>query len=568
MKSLEFMEEMFNDKPENSYILLWKDKKSFWYKDIKKTADHINKDPNDIYYGVGLSPKDYGYTKRCKSNQIMAIPGFYADIDIGRKNYPGSIEEANNIIYDNGFNPTMTVNSGYGIHAYWLFKEIMVFESKAERDDAADISKRLNLFLRNEAANHGWNIDNVGDLARILRPAGSFNCKHDERKQVVIISKDGPRYQDLDSFDEFLPFVDSYSFSQKTDVSQAELDKIKKLIVMKRIAEPPQEKLDLLLDADHRFKEAWQHVKSKKKDTSSSGFHFTLCVIASKAGWTDQEMANLLIAWNRRHNIPLDKIMRPDYMARTITNARKIAGGELAEEYYQELTAIKGSEYQDVMKESSKKKGFKIVSQILGFSVTRFIKYIQEKDPDYRIVSTNGDIYFYGPEDIMIKNRFQSRVLAHTNIALSLDKKDFEKIKECYQYIIEEINVSEESTLESRMKAWITEYLDGEPQRDQHDAARNDSPFVHEGYWHIFPTKLREWAYRNRHYDGTIKQVVRDLKIIGAEQKRFNPEHPRIKGKRIKKSPWQIPNEIITPGDIRQIASWLDKSSEESSATS
>ena len=152
-----------------------------------------------------------------------------------------------------------------------------------------------------------------------------------------------------------------------------------------------------------------------------------------------------------------------------------------------------------------------------------------------------------------MKNRFQGRILSHTNIALSLSKGDFAKVKDCYRYVIEDIQVSDESDLETRMKAWIVEYLDGQRMRDQHEGARNDSPFVFEGFWYIFPTKFREWAFRSKHYDGTIKKIVRDLKIIGAEQQRFNPEHPRIKGKRIKKSPWKIPDSIIVPGDIRYI---------------
>jgi len=56
---------------------------------------------------------------------------------------------------------------------------------------------------------------------------------------------------------------------------------------MKKIAEPPQEKLDLLIEADPYFKALWQKHKDVKKDTSVSGFHMSLANVAAKAAWKD-----------------------------------------------------------------------------------------------------------------------------------------------------------------------------------------------------------------------------------------------------------------------------------------
>lgn len=567
MNSLKFLEELYNDKPEDAYILIWKNKKSDWYQDILEAANRVDNNPNDTYFGVGLSAENYGPYKRCEADKILALPGLYADLDVGKKNYPKTIIEARRLVEGHGFNPTMLIKSGTGIHAYWLFKELEIFDKPSERMYAAEMSKRLNNFLKFKAGQNGWDLDAVGDLSRLLRPIGSFNCKDGGKAEVKLIHNDGIRYEDLSAFESFLPEIEDYSISGKEIITAKELDDITKLIQVKKIAEPPREKLDMLLDIDLTFKEAWQHIKSAKKDGSPSGFHFTLCIIAAKAGWTDQEIANLIIAWNRRHSYDLKKVLRPDYMARTIVNARKTFTAEVVGEYSKELETLDGTQYEDPLKDTNKKKAQEVMSYHLGFKIFEIIKYIQERDPKYRMITAKGDIYFKSPDDLMMLNRFQQRVLAHTNIALSLTKANFGKIKNCYKHIIRDIVVSDESDVQSRLAAWITEYLDGEPMRDQHEAARDDQPFVFQGHWYIFSGSFKEWAFRNRHDRDGIEKTELDLKIVEAEHTRFNPMHPSIEGKRVTKRPWKIPHSIIIPGDIRYIDQ-CKKSTQESEPSS
>ncbi len=224
-----------------------KTKKSKWFTEIDKAANYIKKNPNDIYYGVGLSPKNFGLHKRCKADNVYGIPGLYVDIDIGpgSKKYPPTVEDGIKLVTDNGYEPTMIVNSGNGLHVYWLFKEIWKFDNDSERNYAANLSKRINIGIKRNAQKKGWTIDNVGDLARILRPVGSLNCKGDP-KPVEIITNNGPRYSDPDFFDDILPIPDEYDIQPQEKISAKELSKIEQLISLKPTAEPPQTKLDFL----------------------------------------------------------------------------------------------------------------------------------------------------------------------------------------------------------------------------------------------------------------------------------------------------------------------------------
>jgi len=549
MNSQKFLEELYETKTDDSYILLWQRKKSKWFKNLLQASKHIDKNPNDMYFGVGLSPKNYGSTKRCKAANIAGIPGFYVDIDVGEKSktYPPTMKDAVSIVDDPKLKPTMIVSSGYGIHAYWLFKEVWMFDREDERNFAAELSKRLNYFTKEKAEKQGWTIDNVSDLSRILRPAGSFNCKSLPIK-VSVISNNGPRYSDPDIFDQTLPIPDVYGIKTTEYMSAKELIKLQRLIKLQKVAEPPQDRLDQLIEIDNDFKAAWTKVTRKGKDNSASGYHMIMTIIALRAGWSDQEIANLLIAWNRRHGLDLEKITkRADYMVRTIENARGKVSEKIAEEYTKDLKDTSGSKYEETLAESRKKKGLEVISHHLGFKIFKMIKYVQEKKPRYKMESTEGDIMFTGPDEIHMKSKFEQRILAETNRAISLSVKNFQILKETYKPIMEEVIVSQESTLEGRMKMWLIEYLDGAAELNQHQAAVDNEPFVYNGHWHVFASRFKSWAYRKKHDRDDMDKIKFDLNVTKSVQKRFNPQHPDHPTKRTPRYPWKVPRDIIIP---------------------
>ncbi len=169
-----------------------------------------------------------------------------------------------------------------------------------------------------------------------------------------------------------------------------------------------------------------------------------------------------MIAWNRRHGEDINKLMkRPDYVAQTISRARKSANKFFADKYTQEIDNVKGTEYEEILKESTKKKSFEIMSYHLGFKILDFINYKQEKKNKYVMETSEGEIIFIGTDEIHMKSKFEQRILASTNIAVTLSRKDFETVKSTYKPILRNIIVSRESSIETRMKEWINEYLDG-----------------------------------------------------------------------------------------------------------
>jgi len=92
-------------------------------------------------------------------------------------------------------------------------------------------------------------------------------------------------------------------------------------LVLDPAADPPQEKLDELLEND-RFAEVWSH--SAEGLFSLSDYDWRLVSFALNDGWTDQEIADLIIAFRRVHGSKddLKKALRKDYIPRTIANVK------------------------------------------------------------------------------------------------------------------------------------------------------------------------------------------------------------------------------------------------------
>jgi len=95
-------------------------------------------------------------------------------------------------------------------------------------------------------------------------------------------------------------------------------------------AEPPGTKL-MALNAKKGFKETWEHKRDTKgwENASQSGYDFAIGRYAQEAGWSDQEICNLLIAHRRHHDA--GRLDRLDYYQRTIFKLRQTARYEAAQ---------------------------------------------------------------------------------------------------------------------------------------------------------------------------------------------------------------------------------------------
>ena len=145
-----------------------------------------------------------GYSR--KADEAKAVKSFFVDLDVGEgKGYDTkdqALDAIDKFIEANELPPPVRIDSGGGVHAYWLF----------DKDVPADEWKPYAEKFKNFCLSNGLNIDPVvtADLARILRCPDTFNQKTDPPIPTKVLDKEIPIY----SFEEFKNFLGEVVQSQ------------------------------------------------------------------------------------------------------------------------------------------------------------------------------------------------------------------------------------------------------------------------------------------------------------------------------------------------------------------
>src|SRR5205823_5481483 len=148
-------------------------------------------------------PPDSG---RGEAAAVIGIPGIWVDIDIAgpahkAANLPPTRDAALSLLNAFPYPPSLVVDTGHGLQAYWLFPEPWVFAGAPERTAVAILLRRVQRWFQIEARSHGWQIDSTHDLARVLRVPGTFNRKTANPAAVQILHLDESRRYAPDDFD-------------------------------------------------------------------------------------------------------------------------------------------------------------------------------------------------------------------------------------------------------------------------------------------------------------------------------------------------------------------------------
>lgn len=134
----------------------------------------------DVYYGLNVMDVPPDRHARAKDEDVTAVTACPVDIDIlggthaDAAKYPADFDAAKSFL---PFTPSILINSGYGLHALYLYDTPLELAA----DDARAIARRRNDTLisaiRSRAEQYSKAIDGVGDLPRVLRVPGTFNYK-------------------------------------------------------------------------------------------------------------------------------------------------------------------------------------------------------------------------------------------------------------------------------------------------------------------------------------------------------------------------------------------------------
>lgn len=334
-----FLNALWGDKPPG-LIQIWRldGRRSSYPRAVVGAASLVDGEI-DTYTGVACAGQDHGRYKRAKANQAVAIAGLWLDVDVNggpdRKSGVAPDQDAAQALAHDLLPPTLVVDSGYGIHAWYLFDEPWHFKNVDDQRAAAVASEQWYALHRAAARERGFSIDHTHDLARLLRPPGTLNGKGDETVPVSFIRADGPRYPRTDLLARA---AEAGDVTPQTSLGGAPSDV--PVVDVGPARALAQETLEALLENSPEFKATWLHTRSP--DWSMSEYDLALCSLAAKA-LTDQQLADLIALHRRNWNTGEDKAMRLDYVQRTVAKARQQSDRSRSADFFkQRANSVRG----------------------------------------------------------------------------------------------------------------------------------------------------------------------------------------------------------------------------------
>lgn len=581
MNYYDFLERLFTNKPDNSNILIHQLplQRSNFYKDYKKASqfiDTIVNGPQNIYTTGGLLRQGIT-TGRGKKTDIIGIVAMWADIDIKTKDKPrgvDTIEDAVALVVGHGCDPTIIIDTGNGIHCWWIFKEPLMFKDDKERQKQELRCKRLQETIRQRAKKSDWDIDSTFEVNRVLRLPGTYNRKDPANPlEVKLVLDTGIEYGNPENdFEEFI--IPENQMTVRENLGG--IIHVSSNLKLDPRAEPPADLFQDLVEIDPKFGQTFKGQRGEKdtkkwKDTSASAYVQSLSNYMAGAGWTDQEMADTIIAFYRENksntNIEgtpnLQKALRPDYIERTIGLARTSIAGKEVEKYFHNISPLIGTEFEKKL-DPDGEKGRKTVNLALGgaIEIMSIIEHMAEKSATYVMevkmpkvsyktgqkiikwiiieISFDSTTLFYNLKP------FEERIFERTQIALRI-KPIYWKHVVCPNFkkfmVVKPVG---EQTVESRMKFWMESYLENKDPKSREDASNDCSPFVFKGSWHIFADRFNSWAASTGKDQFEVVKSEKDFSAINAERVRYEVK-PTYAKKRKSIRPWKIPPNIIPP---------------------
>lgn len=283
-----FLQALWGDTPQRAgpFIQVWElaaKRTTYW----PAPTDYFD-GQHDVFCGVGLAGRKHGPGHRAKATEVVAIAGLWLDIDIGPTACPTRNDAfALSCIIEP---PTITIDSGNGLHAWHLFEQPWCFRQRSEQERARIIARQWCALHQIKAAEHGWRIDSVGDLARVLRIPGTLNAKDPASpRPVMALGLDpasGPRY----TYSQLARHLSAMPIEPvRTTIAAAP--------AVPGDATQYEAKLDALRANSPEFDAVWTHQRAPG-DGSLSAYDLSLCSLAAGA-MNDEELRTLMLEHRR-----------------------------------------------------------------------------------------------------------------------------------------------------------------------------------------------------------------------------------------------------------------------------
>ena len=486
------------------------DKKSYFFDTIDSAATASQTfNGHDVYLGVGIAKEAVAQTKRGKSNNILAMPALVADIDVDAKGVASkkprfkNREAALEFVSSLPLQPTIVVWSGGGLHLYFCFNEPFEINTPQDSVEILNLSKGWNGFLQKEALKLGVSIDSVWDMTRVLRVPGTMNHKTSEARPVEVLELNAETRYNPDDFENYLTY-------DKSDYGVVVPSKTFGSLVLSAEAQPPARKLEALLANNSDFEEAYRRTR-KVGDQSASAYDMALANYTAIAGWTPQEICNLLIYSRSRHGDDLK--LREDYMSNTIAKAmqpRELNENvKVAEELFDKAKEQKKNKWDKVTIDKDKDKeefsaAIASLQELLNLPVIEFNQYGQSQFATYSVKFIDESVDQF-PSVVNFYSQKTWLTLADARGAEDrppLKSKEWTRVKSLIKAVL---NLTLDADYENRTKTirWIKTFAGGQILT-ANDGGDPNLPFIHHDKYFLRLTPLLNFVKRTREVPATF----------------------------------------------------------------
>lgn len=527
--TLQFFDALFEHKPDAHTVVLWfksdKSKRTAYMLSPERAADDaLNATGYDVYTGVGYAPpgasKTLGPKRRPGKAQVSGIVGLWADIDVNggpeakrgaAPDKAAAVALANVLVP-----PSLVVDSGYGIQAWWLFGEPWLFgESREERAGAQELAHK---WLNALQAQCDFKLDMAHDPSRVLRVPGTFNHKGGAEMPVRLLECNDARYE----LDDFYPHVADVQLSLPHTNGSSPADEI--VVVVNQDAKPPFDKFEALAEADADFKASWHRNRREPKaaEWSASEYDFALADRAARARWTDQEITDLLVAARVKHG---DDLKRPDYYARTIARIRATIEVAAVEQRRKEAIDELTQPAVTAM-DSDPAHVLSLFEEVVGVPLDKFVQY--GRDPDeggtFELVLAGEHagrrIRFPNFDELGNPMKFRNRIATATSVLPERIKGgEWDKVIRRLLEIVEVFDSPHETSI-GVLDEWLAVYLSNTEAGDRGEALRSGYPHHHEGKLYVSRGHLQHYLKTRFGENVRRRDLTALLKAAG-----FRSEH-------------------------------------------
>lgn len=560
-----FLSLLFDDIADNNrQISIWTlpSRRSTFHESIDSalTAIESVSKSSDVYFG--LSTRRPGITSgRGNIDDCNGLTCVWCDLDLAdrktKKKLPRTREELDKIILAIHPFPSMIVDSGGGYHLYWLFTEPWNLDRKEDQIDAGKLCRQWGMTIQRIVKEQfGYDVDSAFDLPRVLRVCGTRNLKNAKPRDVkpVIIGKrnwitDEPHRYEISEIQDNCIDWDTVNQLKKLSGYDPKIS----AIVLSPDAKVDSDMLGSACANDKRFAQTWEYDRKDLGDQSASSYDLSLAAQAAQAGWPEQEIANLIIQFRRKHDCDVDKALRLNYMTMTIAKAFEFAGIEEAEKFIENSPELPKLEKTEDEKAETRIR----LRRALRLELAKWIKH-GEENAEYSILLDDGREILIGDATFCrSQTKFGTRVWDAVGLMPPTKKGGVwcKILRELAS--IEEIVINEETSRVGRMNRWLCSYTENVPvygiKSDWSGGIGTGAPFVDDGKLHIFVEDFKRHINKLQDERVTPRELTGILRHVGAgstQRKAKWKPYDDAKAVLINKRYWWIPKTVFDPSHL------------------